>query len=406
MEENKIQTEENEVLAETPFQENVETVVQEEQPVLTKKQLRLEKKLQRKQKRELKKTPEYQRAKIDRLISKQNIKFRGPFSYRTVRIFAYIFMLFAQVYLIYSLACKITTPPDWTKSLVNILEILSVFALPLFITANFCIIMSSKKDIKSHLIINSIIAILIYLSIILIHYRYVGGLSNIIFKDNPELANSFTDALSSLFFGKIINYNIFVDLALFSLFFFFFFYTPQKIKSKKGLTLFRICSIFPVLIAVCSSLLYALHYLSFIKLPVAALAIMPCRSFTFYAIFFALSIVIKYRKHKFIKMGGTRQEYEAYSKSNRSSLEISIIASIIIFVVCLIDFILLLVEPMVLLLGIGTNFYFVFIIPFIFLLSYTRKPKLKALDYILPIIFIVAVIIVYLEGFLLLLGSI
>jgi hypothetical protein len=133
---------------------------------------------------------------------------------------------------------------------------------------------------------------------------------------------------------------------------------------------------------------------------------MPCRSFTFYAIFFALSIVIKYRKHKFIKMGGTRQEYEAYSKSNRSSLEISIIASIIIFVVCLIDFILLLVEPMVLLLGIGTNFYFVFIIPFIFLLSYTRKPKLKALDYILPIVFIVAVIIVYLEGFLLLLGSI
>ena len=46
MEEN--QTEENEVLAETPFQENVETVVQEEQTVLTKKQLRLEKKLQRK----------------------------------------------------------------------------------------------------------------------------------------------------------------------------------------------------------------------------------------------------------------------------------------------------------------------------------------------------------------------
>ena len=33
MEENKIKKKENEVLTETPFQENVETVVQEEQPV-------------------------------------------------------------------------------------------------------------------------------------------------------------------------------------------------------------------------------------------------------------------------------------------------------------------------------------------------------------------------------------
>lgn len=399
----EIQTEENEVLQESP-QETVEVVSQEEP--LTKKQLRLEKKLQRKQKRELKKTPEYQRAKIERLISKQNIKYRGPFSYRSVRIFGYIFMLFAQIYLVYSLVSKIASPPDWTKTFIDVLEILSVFALPLFITANFCIIMTSKKDIKTHLIINTVIALLIYVAIILIHYRYVGGLANIICEGDPEAANNFANALSTLFFGKIINYNIFVDLALFSLFFFFFFYTPQKIKSKKKLTIFRICSIIPVLIAITSAILYACHFLDVIDLPIAALAIMPCRSFTFYAIFFTLSIVIKYRRHKFIKMGGTKQEYEEYSKSNRSSLEMSIVSSIIIFVVCLIDFILLLVEPRVLLLGIGTNFYFVFIIPFIFLLSYTRKPKMKVLDFLLPIAFIVATIIVYLEGFLLLVGSI
>ena len=137
MEEITLQTEE--VLQ----NENVET------PVLTKEELRLEKKKLRKEKKEYKKTPEYKRSKIDKLLAKRNIKYRGPLSYRTVRVFAFLFMLFAQIYLVYSIASKIVVPAKWVGSFVEILEVLSIFALPLFLTANFCIIMTSKKNIKT-----------------------------------------------------------------------------------------------------------------------------------------------------------------------------------------------------------------------------------------------------------------
>ncbi len=374
-------------------------------PVLTKEQLRLDRKKQRKARREYKKTSEYKRSKIDKLLAKQNIKFRGPFSYRTVRIFAYIFMLFAQIYLVYSIASKIVTPAHWVGSFVNVLEILSIFALPLFLTSNFCLIMSSKRNIKNFLIFYSAFALLIYLAIILIHYRYIGGFANIISDGDAEMANGIANTISNIFFGKVINYNIFVDLSLFSFFYFFFFYKPKKIKTRKSLITFRLFSLLPVSIAIVSSVLYAMHFLGSINLPVAALAIMPCRSFTIYAIFFILSIVIKIRQYRFSKLGGTEIEYEEYLKSNRNSLEVSVIASIIIFAISLIDFILLFTIPEVILLGIGVNFYFVFIIPFVLLLSYTRKPKLKIMDAILPIIFVVLTIIIYLEAFLLVFNS-
>lgn len=374
-------------------------------PVLTKEQLRLDRKKQRKARREYKKTSEYKRSKIDKLLAKQNIKFRGPFSYRTVRIFAYIFMLFAQIYLVYSIASKIVTPAHWVGSFVNVLEILSIFALPLFLTSNFCLIMSSKRNIKNFLIFYSAFALLIYLAIILIHYRYIGGFANIISDGDAEMANGIANTITNIFFGKVINYNIFVDLSLFSFFYFFFFYKPKKIKTRKSLITFRLFSLLPVSIAIVSSVLYAMHFLGSIKLPVAALAIMPCRSFTIYAIFFILAIVIKIRQYRFFKLGGTEIEYEEYLKSNRNSLEVSVIASIIIFAISLIDFILLFTIPEVILLGIGVNFYFVFIIPFVLLLSYTRKPKLKIMDAILPIIFVVLTIIIYLEAFLLVFNS-
>lgn len=365
----------------------------------TKEQIRQEKKLLRKQNRELKKTPEYQRAKIDRLLSKQGIKYRGPFSYRAVRIFAYIFMFFAQVVLVYSILSSMLSSPSWVGSLMEVLDALSLFALPLFLTANFCVIMFAKKGIKNFLIFYTAFAILIYLTLVLISYRYIGGFARVIAEDAEEAA-MLTESITRMFFGKVINYNVFVDLSLFSFFYFFFFYTPKNIKTKRGMIIFRYLSLIPVLIVVASALLYGFYYLEYINLPVAALAIMPCRSLSIYLIFFILSVLIKLRKYKFLKMGGTEEEYEQYTNSNRSSLEVSVLASILILVVSVVEFITFAIFPQLLLFGIGGEFYFVFIIPFIFLLSYTRKPKFKIVDTLMPLVFVIFTIVLYLEAIL------
>ena len=87
----------------------------------------------------------------------------------------------------------------------------------------------------------------------------------------------------------------------------------------------------------------------------------------------------------------------SYIKTRRNSLEISIVASIVLVVVCLVDFLLVLIFPEVLLAGFGYNFYLVFIAPLILLLAYSRQPKYKFVDMLLPVIFIICTIIVYLE---------
>ena len=129
------------------------------------------------------------------------------------------------------------------------------------------------------------------------------------------------------------------------------------------------------MLVIIAMVLYGLYYQSMIELPVAVLAILPCRSVLIYAIFFILALVIKFRKTLFIKWGGTEEEYGAYASSNRSSLEISIVSTIIIFVVSACDLALLLINPYFLLYGIGFNIYMAAIMPFVMLLSYTRKVK-------------------------------
>ena len=341
--------------------------------------------------------PSSKRYKIDKLLSKQDIKYRGPLTYRSVRALGFVLMLFAQIYLAYSLANKLVGVPNGVMGTINVLDTLSVFALPMFLAANFCIIMSSRNKIKKYLISYSIIALAIYLAVILVYYRYLYGAMFTIVGDK-EFATALADSISRKLFGGMMNYNVFIDLALFSMFFFFLFYTPKKPLSHKMHLVFRWCSVIPVLLAVVSFVLYGLYDLGKIKLSMAILALLPNRSLTVYIIMFTLSLVMKLRKLIFIKWGGTEQEYETYLQTKRNSLEVAIISAIVLLVVCAIDFALMYIDIYFILFGLGTSWYMAAIIPFIFLLSYSRKPKVPLLDYVLPAVFIVSCILVYLEA--------
>ena len=341
---------------------------------------------------------EKNRKKIDKLLAK-DIRYRGPFSYRAIRVLGFLFLIFAQLVLCYSFVSNIIDMPAWSEKFFEVIDVISVFSLPMFLTVNFCIIMTSRNKIKKYLILYSCIAILIYLSILFVYYRYVNGIIVTITGDPTEGAK-LAEVFAKSLFGSVINYNIFVDLSLFSFFFFFFFYTPGKIKSKKALIWFRLCSIIPILIAVVSFLLYGAYCWGKIDLPVAALSIMPCRSIGIYAVFVVISLFIKLRKYLFIRWGGTPEEYEKYIKTNKSSLEISVISVISIIGVSLIDFIAFIINPLLLLNGIGTTFYIAFIAPVLLLLSYTRKPKHEMIDTFMPFMAFGVMIICYLEAIL------
>ena len=340
--------------------------------------------------------PNKNRQRIDKLMGLPDLKYRGIFSGRTMKILGFVLMFFAQVCVCLNLVYKMVEVPAGVKDVADVLEVLSIFALPMFLAANFCIIMTSREKIKKMLIIYSAIAILIYLLVILVFYRYLMGIGKVVSESTAD-AYDFADMVAKKVFGKVINYNVFVDLSLFSLFYFFLFYTPKKIKKDGAILVFRFMCIIPILFAVGSTVLYGLNNTGIVELPVAALAIMPCRSITIYAIFFGVALIIKLRQYLFAKWGGTPEEYDTYAKSNRSSLEISVISAVIMIVVCAIDFGLIYVSPWFLFYGIGFNFYLAFAAPLILLLSYTRKTKASLWDIIMVVLFVFAVIILYLE---------
>ena len=354
-----------------------------------------------KSQKNLKRDQSFYRARIDRLMSRPDIRYKAPLSYRTLRIIGFLLLFLSQAYIAFNMVSShIEHYPAWIDELFIIFEIVSTFALPVFLASNFCVIMSDKKSIVKKLIIYSVCALLIYVCILLIYYRYIFGIIDAIL-DDPTTSRETAYNLTNLLFGKIINYNIFIDLSLFCLFYLFFFYTPKKIKTKKGLIAFRSLSILPIIIVIVSAILYSLHYKNVITLPIAILAIMPCRSLTFYAIFIILSFVIKLRQYKFLSWGGTQEEYRNYLATRRNSLEISSLASIIIAVISFIDLLFYLFVPEVILYGIGYNFYLCAIIPLLFLLDYKKKPKHPIIDILIPIIFIACVIIMFCEAALL-----
>ena len=335
--------------------------------------------------------------KIKRLLNKPDIRYSGIFSYRSLRIVGFLLLIFSQIAIIYNGIVSIDISlPSWSGKFVEVIQTMSYFSLPMFLAANLCVIMSNKKRIKQNLLFYSAMAMLFYLAILFIYYRYIYGLVSVI-SDDPASVPIIADVIAKGLFGNLINYNVFVDLSLFSLFYFFLFYTPKNINTKKKTIIFRSLSGIPVLFAITSAILYMLYYLEIVQLPIAILAILPCRSLAIYAVFIILSIIIKIRQNKFIKLGGTEKQYENYLSTKRNSLEVSVIASIVLFGVCIIDFLLLILYPPVLLTGIGSSFYMVAIIPFIFLLNYKKLPKYKFIDMLIPVIFIVLVILLYLE---------
>lgn len=337
--------------------------------------------------------------KIAKLLAKKDIKYRGPLSYRSVRILGFVFLILAQAVLCYSFVKKFISMPQWTDGMFNFFEIISAFSLPMFLMVNFTIIMSSKKKIINYLITYTALALMIYLGIIFVYYRYLNGIC-VSISDTFEEGVALADTIAKQVFGKVINYNIFVDLSLFSLFFFFFFYSPKKIKTKKGILWFRLCSIIPLLIAVTSFIIYGHYFIGDLNLPVALLAIMPCRSIGIYAIFVVISFTIKLRKYLFIKWGGSEEQYEIYARSSRSSFEVSVFSAITIVVVSILDLSLLLIYPRLLLNGVGLTAYMIFIAPILFLFSYTRVPKKSAFDTYLPFIAFGIIAICYLEAIL------
>lgn len=363
-----------------------EEIIEEKPKILTKKEKRREK---------------VRKA----LFSKEDIKYRGPLSYRYLRVLGWLSIASAQVALLTSLCSSAFGWNPIGKSGSLIFSLFGYLSTSFFLFASFGMVLSGQKKYSSFLLTYGLGFLAIGLGFIFFYSRYVYD----IFKraDVPE--ELYVNAFKNLI-GNRIPINVFSDLFMFVLFHFFINHHPKKIL-KNNIKLFRSLSILPVLFVVVCYILRILNGFSIINMSIYLYPFLPTKSPFIFALFIIISLWIKNRERWFNKLGATKEEYNKFSLTNRNSLSFSIHISIIIGFIVLAEIILgiflgiiyLIINPDIDILNvldiyqIGQSGSLLFAVPFLFLYSYTRTHKDKTIDIIIPIVGVGLIVWTYIE---------
>ena len=331
---------------------------------------------------------------MHKLLSENDIKYRGIMSYRYLRIFAWISLAIAQYCLIMNLGLsffsKSLSYPGW---IFNVLVAIGHLSIPFFLLASFSIILSRNRTYKSLVLFYGVAYFLVAIAIIILYNRYIGKVIYEI-SHSSEAAKNVVLSL----FNKKTDFNVFGDLFILTLFNFFLNYELKKNVSVRKVVLFRCLAAVPLTFALGSYIITVLARFEFITLPFEVYPFLTTKSPLIYLIFICMSLWIKNRERIFVKLGATKKEYNDFLRTNKNSLSFSIHVCVLFLTVSLVDLLLTIFVPM------SSNYNFgqcapLFIaIPFIMLFSYSKTHEDKNMDLIIPFVGMLLLVFAYWEA--------
>lgn len=352
-------------------------------------------------------------------LNGNDIRYRGPLSYRHLKIIAWVMCAIAVCGSILLSAYKLIPhllPIVYTVGLR--LSSLSSFALPLFMLANFAVILNAKDGYRRLLIAYAVSVVLMYLGFLFVVCHYVFGIFEMLY-DSRQLGMKSSITLICAITGKgYVAFNIFVDLLLCTLLNFFLSYQPKRIFKGKWHIMFRWFAVFPILYELASIAVKMLSGLGKIVLPFYLWPLLTTKPPVLFFIFLVIAIFIKRRERKFRKSGFSHVEYVHYLKTNRNSLQFSIHVFIIFVLGTVIDMLAFSVLPAILAttfkifetkeqalhlyqitsdVGFGQGIVLFMISPIVLLFSYTKTYKNRIVDKLIPVGGVVLVLIFSIE---------
>ncbi len=117
-----------------------------------------------------------------------DIRYRGPLSYRHLMILGWLGILLIVVRIWVSLGISIVSdPPEWFYTLNILCSVLGRFALPLLLLANFCIILDEKHAYEQLLKKYATLTLAVIIVYVIVFQRYLFGIVNL-FTNNSEKA--------------------------------------------------------------------------------------------------------------------------------------------------------------------------------------------------------------------------
>ena len=357
--------------------------------------------------------------------AENDIRYRGPLSYRHLQILAWICIAFKMLFILTNLSLRINpSQPQWLYALRDTFDNIGEFSLPLFLFANFAIILDEKKSYCQQLVKFAGLSLMIVLLYEVILHRYVAGLFTAVTNDRSVAMNLIDEGVYSLASGGGLAFNIFIDMFLCTLLMFFMNYVPTRFFTGKRLVLFRLMALLPILYEVASLGVRLAVCLGKLRPPVFVYPFLTTKPVMSFVLFILLVLFVKLRWVRFRRRGKSREAYQAFQRTNVNSLHFSIYASIMILITGLLDLALhiflsallavlgkgaaeagAVTKEMILqsgkiasALGFGNHFLMILIIPIILLFSYTRTHKDQMGDILIPVFGVALAVIVTIEG--------
>ena len=336
----------------------------------------------------------------------KDIAYRGPLSYRYLRVIAWLAIAVSQIVLINNIFEKIGGGSFLNTGVTALFSAISTLSIPLFLIAAFSLILNRNKSYKRILITYSFIYLAIGFGVLILFERYIITTINAFIEDKMLISTVLGAVM-----GGLAEFNIFSDLFALSLVHFFINYTPSRHFQGNKIKLFRALVILPLVFIIISVSLKVLNNLDVIILPLQIHPFLTTKSFMVHILFIIISLWMKNREKAFIRLGGTHEQYEAYLKTNRNSLAFSLQVCFLFFIFSLIDFFatgsffvvsVIAKSDKVIdagrAIGLGQCTGLFIAIPFILLFSYTRKHKNGIIDMFIPALAIILIAFIYLES--------
>ena len=383
--------------------------------------------------------------RLHALTSEQDLRYRGPLSYRDFKIIGWICIILAQVIVMMKLGVKVNSAAvgDRLNGWMSFLDWLAPLALPFLLMSNFAVMLDNRKSYRNLILTNAALMLSMFLLFVLFFYHFVIGSLEGLSDGNMNFLDYFTKFYYEGAGKTFFCFNIFVDLFLCALFMFFVNYRPSRFFRGKKIIVFRLLAILPIAYEVGSLILKWLAYDGTVRIPFILFPLLTVKPPMTFLVFVSLTLFVKRRERKYLKMGGTYEGYQEFLQSNRNSFTFSLHAAIIMFVAGLLDLILLIGIPVIqvvlaqasavaqasasaagasaaaaaeavaeidtdsaliglmsriLSMGVGGAAQLILFAPVMLLFSYTRKRDNAIIDALIPVVAIVFILLVYLQG--------
>lgn len=340
------------------------------------------------------------------LYIENDIKYKGPLGIIHMRAFAWFFILVAQLALIFNFCANHYSNHTYVV-LSYICSFFGGLSLPCFLLASFGFILQNRKQFGKIVLGYFILTIGIAVAFYIVYFHYGVG---IFYKFSEVDYNTVVEEFDKFvleIFGQYLDFNVFLDLFLCSLFVYFLAGTPKKLFQGKKIIYFRLLALLPILYELAMMILKSLDSFNVLTLPAAIYPFLPTKAPLMFVAFIVITFSEYFRSKRFFNLGGTEEEHHEFFKTNKNSFLFARTTAITFAVCGLIDFITLIIFyyadssllPIIRSLKIGNSIDFLLLSPFVMLFSYNRIHKASRADILVPLIGIGAIVFAFVETF-------